>query len=185
MKRKKQGISRKYRMYKLDKDGFTLLTMGFTGKKAMKFKTNYIQAFNSMEKSLTKLASYQESDPIKRAELWIEEQKAHRKALEKKERENKQLASNNALLASQDLEVKTAKEYKYKTQILQNNRGRTINYYVNKYFFEGNYSLAHRKAKALYRSATGINLPDTAKMMSMEQKKDYLIWLSKYDTDEE
>lgn len=39
--------------YLLTRDGFTLLAMGFTGEKAMKFKIAYIQAFNSMEKKLT------------------------------------------------------------------------------------------------------------------------------------
>ncbi|MBM6412029.1 Rha family transcriptional regulator, partial [Lacticaseibacillus paracasei] len=33
----------------MNRDGFTLLAMGFTGKKALQFKIKYIQAFNSME----------------------------------------------------------------------------------------------------------------------------------------
>ncbi|RDF88135.1 phage regulatory protein/antirepressor Ant [Lacticaseibacillus paracasei] len=38
-----------YPMYYMNRDGFTLLAMGFTGKKALQFKIQYIQAFNSME----------------------------------------------------------------------------------------------------------------------------------------
>ena len=34
--------------YEMTKDGFTLLAMGFTGKKAMEFKIDYINAFNEM-----------------------------------------------------------------------------------------------------------------------------------------
>ena len=34
--------------YEMTKDGFTLLAMGFTGKKAIEFKLNYINAFNTM-----------------------------------------------------------------------------------------------------------------------------------------
>ena len=34
--------------YEMTKDGFTLLAMGFTGKKAIEFKLNYINAFNAM-----------------------------------------------------------------------------------------------------------------------------------------
>ena len=34
--------------YEMTKDGFTLLAMGFTGKKAIEFKINYINAFNQM-----------------------------------------------------------------------------------------------------------------------------------------
>lgn len=36
-------------MYLMNRDGFTLLVMGFTGKEAMKFKLEYIDAFNKME----------------------------------------------------------------------------------------------------------------------------------------
>ena len=39
-------------MYLMNRDGFSLLVMGFTGKKALTFKINYIQAFNAMEKLL-------------------------------------------------------------------------------------------------------------------------------------
>lgn len=40
---------RKRRAFYMNRDGFTLLAMGFTGKKAMKFKLKYIEAFNKME----------------------------------------------------------------------------------------------------------------------------------------
>lgn len=36
-------------MYYINRDGFTFLVMGFTGKKANEWKWNYINAFNSME----------------------------------------------------------------------------------------------------------------------------------------
>jgi len=42
-----------YRMYYMNRDGFTLLAMGFTGQKAIQFKLAYIQAFNEMERQLT------------------------------------------------------------------------------------------------------------------------------------
>ena len=38
--------------YLITRDGFTLLAMGFTGKKAMQFKEAYIEAFNKMELAL-------------------------------------------------------------------------------------------------------------------------------------
>lgn len=38
-----------YRMIFMNRDGFTLLAMGFTGKKALEFKLQYIKAFNDME----------------------------------------------------------------------------------------------------------------------------------------
>ena len=39
-------------MYFITRDGFTLLVMGYTGEKAMKFKEAYIRQFNAMEKAL-------------------------------------------------------------------------------------------------------------------------------------
>ncbi len=41
-----------YREYLLTRDGFTLLAMGFTGKKALEWKLKYIEAFNKMEQAL-------------------------------------------------------------------------------------------------------------------------------------
>lgn len=41
-----------YPMIYMNRDGFTLLAMGFTGKKALDFKLKYIQAFNEMEKRI-------------------------------------------------------------------------------------------------------------------------------------
>lgn len=38
-----------YPMYYMNRDGFTLLAMGFTGRKAMQFKLKFIDAFNDME----------------------------------------------------------------------------------------------------------------------------------------
>lgn len=40
---------KEYPMIYMNRDGFTLLAMSFTGKKAMEFKLKYIAAFNKME----------------------------------------------------------------------------------------------------------------------------------------
>lgn len=42
----------RYRVIYMTKDGFTLLAMGFTGRKATKFKIDYINAFNQMDEQL-------------------------------------------------------------------------------------------------------------------------------------
>lgn len=44
--------NRKQPMYYITRDGFTLLAMGYTGEKAMKFKEAYIKQFNAMERML-------------------------------------------------------------------------------------------------------------------------------------
>jgi len=99
--------------------------------------------------------------------------------LEAKEKENQKLALENTTLASRDLEVKTQKEYKWKSQEVKNDRGRSINYYVSKHFFTGSYRDAHNNAKDAFRNATGVSLPSNADSMSIEQKKEYLDWLSR------
>ena len=39
-------------LYLMNRDGFTLLAMGYTGEKVMQFKLAYIKQFNAMEKAL-------------------------------------------------------------------------------------------------------------------------------------
>lgn len=46
-----------YRAFNMDRDGFTILAMGFTGVKALKWKLRYIEAFNAMEAELRRIAN--------------------------------------------------------------------------------------------------------------------------------
>lgn len=71
------AYNRMRKTYYMNRDGFTLLAMGFNGKEALQFKLKYIQAFNQMEQKLKELnqPSYMINDPVERAEKWIEEQK--------------------------------------------------------------------------------------------------------------
>lgn len=41
-----------YKCYLMNRDGFSLLAMGFTGKEALQWKLKYIEAFNKMEETL-------------------------------------------------------------------------------------------------------------------------------------
>lgn len=47
-----ENNKRSYPMYYMTRDGFTILVMGYTGEKAMRFKEAYIKQFNAMEKAL-------------------------------------------------------------------------------------------------------------------------------------
>lgn len=44
--------NKKQPLFYITRDGFTLLAMGYTGEKAMRFKEAYIRQFNAMEKLL-------------------------------------------------------------------------------------------------------------------------------------
>lgn len=48
-----ENRGKQYPMDLMNRDGFTLLAMGFTGKAALEWKLKYIQAFNAMEKKLS------------------------------------------------------------------------------------------------------------------------------------
>ncbi|HDJ0996540.1 TPA: Rha family transcriptional regulator [Escherichia coli] len=52
--RQPNGGTRKLPCYQITRDGFAFLAMGFTGKRAAQFKEAYINAFNQMEKQLSK-----------------------------------------------------------------------------------------------------------------------------------
>lgn len=45
------SYGREQKVYLMNRDGFTLLAMGFTGKDAMQWKLKYIEAFNQLERA--------------------------------------------------------------------------------------------------------------------------------------
>lgn len=99
-----ESRGKQYRMIYMNRDGFTLLAMGFTGKEALNFKLQYIQAFNKMEQQIINQAkdSYMIDDPIERADRWKIEYLERKRLAE----ENKQLRVpallGNAVSASDD-----------------------------------------------------------------------------------
>lgn len=48
--------AQEHRLFEMDRTGFTLLAMGFTGGKALKWKLRYIEAFEAMEAELRRIA---------------------------------------------------------------------------------------------------------------------------------
>ncbi len=46
------GAKREFPAYRLSRDGFAFLAMGFTGKKAAAWKEKFLEAFNAMERAL-------------------------------------------------------------------------------------------------------------------------------------
>ena len=53
--------------YIVTKDGFVMLAMAYTGSKAMKFKEDYINAFNAMESELKRICEERKQWEIERA----------------------------------------------------------------------------------------------------------------------
>lgn len=76
-------------MYVMNRDGFTLLAMGFTGEKALQFKLEYINAFNKMEETI-KNGGFNVPKSFREALLLAAEQQ------EVIENQQKQIEENNA-----------------------------------------------------------------------------------------
>ena len=59
----KDNRGRSQKAYAMTRDGFTMLVMGYTGQKAMRFKEQYIRRFNEMEQFIETLVSAREQFP--------------------------------------------------------------------------------------------------------------------------
>jgi len=77
----KKGTLLKSKAYRLTRDGFTFLAMGFTGARAQEFKWAYIDAFNKMEAALRQCPVAAE---ISVARLTVEHQYAIQSAVGKR-----------------------------------------------------------------------------------------------------
>ena len=56
--------NKKQPCYMMTRDGFTMLVMGYTGQKAMRFKELYIRRFNEMEEFITTLVTARKDFPL-------------------------------------------------------------------------------------------------------------------------
>lgn len=81
----KNNRGRNYDEYLMNRDGFSLLVMGFTGKKALEWKLKYIEAFNKMEEKL-KSGDYLSEEEKLKLQLFskdpFEVASAHKKLVE-------------------------------------------------------------------------------------------------------
>nr|DAJ13457.1 MAG TPA: KilAC domain protein [Siphoviridae sp. ctAeS79] len=67
-----------YPMYLMNRDGFSLLVMGFTGKAALEWKLKYIQAFNEMEKKLAQRPQLSRSELMAQALIAAHDELEHK-----------------------------------------------------------------------------------------------------------
>lgn len=78
---------KQYKEYLMNRDGFTLLVMSFTGKKALDWKIRYIEAFNAMEAKLRSQSTKPYAalpdftNPVIAARAWADEVEAKEHAL--------------------------------------------------------------------------------------------------------
>ena len=66
--------------YLMNRDGFSLLVMGFTGKAALEWKLKYIQAFNQMEKQLAQRPQLSRAELMAQALIAAHDELEHKDA---------------------------------------------------------------------------------------------------------
>lgn len=72
------SYGREQRTYLMNRDGFILLVMGFTGKAALEWKLKYIQAFNEMEKKLAQRPQLSRSELMAQALIAAHDELEHK-----------------------------------------------------------------------------------------------------------
>ncbi|MEE6729737.1 ORF6C domain-containing protein [Pediococcus pentosaceus] len=93
----KDKSGKRNKMYYMNRDGFTFIAFGFTGKKADEFKLKYIEAFNNMEKTIKETHAQLPSDPMKVLELIFEANKNTNKKVERIDKDVDYLKNNQRL----------------------------------------------------------------------------------------
>ena len=145
------SYNRNRRAFYMNRDGFTLLAMGFTGDKALQFKLKYIEAFNSMEEQVKLPTSPRE---IARLALQANEE-------------------TNQRLDSVEGDVKDLKE----NQVIPNPEYSALNRRVNQRVSEVAHSYGHITQKQrgeLFKDiGSGIKKIANVSARSMLRKKDY------------
>lgn len=193
------GISRKYPMYQITKDGFTFLTMGFTGAKAAKFKENYILAFNKMEQTLknqtqtTPNLNAQLGEALMKGDFTTViaiKSKLDSERFDKLESQIRELKEEPKVF---NLEVKNLTQIKGFDKMRKDELGRSINKCVeiigNIHHFTYNqelfktegefYAKRHHFVRELYIKETG-RVYLGAEIATNQDKEDYKNWLLRY-----
>lgn len=114
-------------MFIMNQDGFTLLAMGFNGKKAMEFKLKYIEAFNAMKRQI------EQSKPSV-PQTYLEALKSLVKAEEEKQQlalENKKQQEQIITISKTNVELgnkitEMLPKVSYYDKILQSNATMTV-----------------------------------------------------------
>lgn len=114
-------------MFIMNQDGFTLLAMGFNGKKAMEFKLKYIEAFNAMKRQI-------EQNKPSVPQNYLEALKSLVKSEEEKQQlalENKQQQETILTISKENMELgnkitEMLPKVSYYDKILQSNATMTI-----------------------------------------------------------
>lgn len=153
----KDKSGKRNKMYYMNRDGFTFIAFGFTGKKADEFKLKYIEAFNNMEKAIKEERIQLPSDPMKVLELIFEANKNTDKKVERIDKDVKYLKDNQRIDSA---------EYSY----ISKHVSRKVYEYID---MHGLTLTAPQRSKLFKDISRGINEVTGVKTRSQLRQKDF------------
>lgn len=116
-----------YPLYVMNQDGFTLLAMGFNGKKAMEFKLKYIEAFNAMKKQIEQSKPSVPQNYLKALKSLVKaEEEKQQLALENKQKDETIITISKANVELGNKITEMLPKVSYYDRILQSNATMTI-----------------------------------------------------------
>lgn len=116
-----------YPLYVMNQDGFTLLAMGFNGKKAMEFKQKYIEAFNAMKKQIEQSKPSVPQNYLEALKSLIKaEEEKQQLALENKQKDETIITISKANVELGNKITEMLPKVSYYDRILQSNATMTI-----------------------------------------------------------
>lgn len=121
------GQNKEQPMFVMNQDGFTLLAMGFNGKKAMEFKLKYIEAFNAMKRQIDQSKPSVPQNYLETLKSLVKsEEEKQQLALEnrKQQQEILTISKENMELGNKITEM--LPKVSYYDQILQSNATMTV-----------------------------------------------------------
>lgn len=116
-----------YPLYVMNQDGFTLLAMGFNGKKAMEFKLKYIEAFNAMKKQIEQSKPSVPQNYLEALKSLVKaEEEKQQLALENKKKDETIITISKANVELGNKITEMLPKVSYYDRILQSNATMTI-----------------------------------------------------------
>ena len=154
-------------MFYMNRDGFTLLAMGFTGSKAMEFKLKYIDAFNKMEKQIKEETKFRLPTNLNEmSTMFYSVMKDQDKKIEEQSEKVNFLMNLSGLTSSRNKELTKARNKK----VIQVCGGSESNSYQDKSLRSKLYNELFKS----YRHRFDVNQYVDTPMKRFDEAKDYI-----------
>ena len=114
-------------MFIMNQDGFTLLAMGFNGKKAMEFKLKYIEAFNAMKRQIEQSKPSVPQDYLEALKYLVKaEEEKQQLAFENKKQQEQIITISKTNMELGNKITEMLPKVSYYDKILQSNATMTV-----------------------------------------------------------